>query len=474
MALARGVTYVSKVGLFCALSSLSLIFYVGFISLGLTNKAEANEKPTCYSIGTSHDMAASSSISRPQSQIWCYQNLQTPMGALYIFNADRERVRPELALVRDADGTITYGSLLHGKISFHKTSTLFLNPLPAPLDEPVLAPRAFDNEKDVEIGQMATSAAEVLNVLLFQPTELHEFSLEPGTFTYNVPLQHLPWRGYWWPYHGQPMSAVLSKYDRYVKSKTGVSPQAASWENTYHLFKDIAWEGHCNGWAASAILRPQPTAELRDAQSGIRFSTADQKGLLAEVDYCSVVAFYGRRYRGDGDIRDIHPDVFHKVLLHYIGALGKPIAMDYMQAVAVDNHIISGFKMDIVENGNLSFKVTAKLTIHKYDSSRALPPGVAPTYFRTYRYTLQTDLLGAITGGSWLTTNPDFLWVPLSTGACSSNNPRLNVAWAESILSLPPSDIPLPTPIPIPTPTPMPLATPILKPTPPPGPSPTP
>src|SRR5690606_15105934 len=246
-------------------------------------------------------------------------------------------------------------------------------------------------------------------------------------------------RGYWWPYKGAPLygsaNSPLSKYDRYVQAHTGSNPNSVSWERTNHRYKGVSWEGHCNGWAASAVLRAEPRVSRRDPVSGITFSVGDQKGLLAETDYCAKVAFFGTRYP-KGSRQDIFPDRFHKTLGYYISNLGKPVNLDYNSAGPVDNHVITGYSMNIQSTGTNVYTVTAKLTVHKYDSSSSAAPGMAPTYIRNYKYQLHTDSAGNILRGTWLTNNPDFLWVPLSPTECSSNNPRINSQMVLNILNL--------------------------------------
>ena len=70
--------------------------------------------------------------------------------------------------------------------------------------------------------------------------------------------------------------------------RTETCPGAAAWESTNHRYQGTWWEGHCNGWAASSVLRVQPVASKRDPCSGLVFSVSEQKGLLAERDLCIV------------------------------------------------------------------------------------------------------------------------------------------------------------------------------------------
>ena len=94
--------------------------------------------------------------------------------------------------------------------------------------------------------------------------------------------------------------------------------------------------------------------------------------------------------------------------------------------------------MTMQRTGGNSFTVTARLTIHKYDGKRTDVPGVAPMYGKTYRYTLRVDSSGNPIGGTWLSSNPDFLWVPLALASCASNNPKVNASTVQAVLDLAP------------------------------------
>jgi len=402
-------------------------------SLGLLTEGQAAD---CYKFEQSSQAASAGVTSQPE--VWCYQNLDFPVGSTYIYNIDGEMVRPELAMVVEPDGLITHGSLLAGSLSVHSVQSRDFNPFTVPLKRP-LATRASVGQDRFEDN---VSAKEVLNLLLTTPAESRSLTLfadsvdDVGALTGTAAV--LPFRGYWWAYKGAPLagtsSSPLAKYDRYVKARTGVSPGAQSWELANHRYHGVSWEGHCNGWAASSVLRPEPNAPRTDPMSGVTFSVSDQKGILAEVDYCAKVAFFGSRYRGGGDRRDIYPAKFHNTLRYYIGNLRKPIAVDYRSGTSVDNHVISKYSMTMQKTGTRTYTVTTVATIHKYDSSRINTPGIAPTYKKTYRYTLTVDANGAATGGSWLSENPDFLWVPLSPMDCSSNNPRVSEEWMQRIV----------------------------------------
>jgi hypothetical protein len=392
---------------------------------------------SCYKFEVTDSPEMAASITHSHLETWCYKQLAQPMGAYFVYNADEAKVRPEMSFVIEADGMMTHSSLAAGKLTNHRVNVHEFNPFPVP----AFPPHAMMSTAVGEVD--GVSAENVLRLLDEEPSTESTLAIQEGDSAAAVPAERLPFRGYWWPYHNAPLygssSSPLAKYDRYVSARTGSNPGARSWESSHHAYRDISWEGHCNGWAASAILRAEPKASHRDSTSGVTFSVSDMKGIVAEKDYCANVAFFGKRYngrRGD-DIRDIYPQVLHRVITYYVGQLGKPVAVDHHRDPSVDNHIISAYKMSIVKVNDTRFKVTMVATIHKYDGSRSNTPGVAPTYTQTYKYYLDTDASGNVTGGSWISTNPDFLWVPLSPTSCGSNNPRLSENYVEAILNLP-------------------------------------
>ncbi len=394
---------------------------------------------SCYRVEIADNPEMAATVSGTHLEKWCYQSLPYPRGAYFVFNADEPKVRPEMSFVVESDGMMTHASLAIGDITYHKVNASEFNPFQVPLKPPHQAIATGNLSSSI----LNESAKQVMRRMTDDVQPSATLAISEGEFVSAVPVARLPWRGYWWPYRNAPLygsstSSPLAKYDSFVKARTGTSPGARSWESSRHYFKGTWWEGHCNGWAASAILRAQPTASKTDSRSGVSFSVADQKGILAEKDYCANVAFFGRRYRGSsGDITDIYPHVFHRVMTYYIGQLGKPVAMDYHRDATVDNHIVSGYKMTITKPEPNKYMVEAVLTVHKYDGSRSNSPGIAPKYTRTYKYNLYTDAMGAVIRGTWLSTNPDFLWVPLSPTSCSTNNPRVTEANVLSILGLP-------------------------------------
>jgi len=398
----------------------------------LTHAFAAEAPARCYRFTTTNVPDRSAHVI-PRTSLWCYQKISTPPGGMYIYNADNSKVRPELALVKTANGTLTHGSLLKGKLTMHSVRASQYNPFSVPLAEPSRI-QAYAPPPGPEF---TTSTRTVLAFLLLaESPSPADLTVTPGTE--NAVAEIEPWRGFWWPNKGLPMVAPLLKYDQFVKARTDSNPSSAAWEAAHHGYDGVWWEGHCNGWAASTILRPEPSTPRKDPVTGVVFTVGDQKGLLAEVDFCANTAMFGKRYYGNpgDDINDVDPVTFHNTISYYIGKLHKPIAMDYRRDATVDNHVVSGYTMNIEQSGPGVLTVTTVLRMHAYDFRIVEEPGIAPPYARTYKYNLIQDASGNVTGGQWITENPDFLWAPLSPGKCRANNQNLEEDYVEKILGL--------------------------------------
>jgi hypothetical protein len=127
------------------------------------------------------------------------------------------------------------------------------------------------------------------------------------------------WSGWWWPVTPQvrppylfDVGGPLAKYDRYVQAHTGENPGTQVWERErYWLANGPSWAGHCNGWAAAALLEPEPVRPI--TAGGHTFSVGDLKGLLADYHFADSAAWvYGAEAKG------IHPLEFHRMLTEWV------------------------------------------------------------------------------------------------------------------------------------------------------------
>jgi hypothetical protein len=157
------------------------------------------------------------------------------------------------------------------------------------------------------------------------------------------------------------------------------------------------------------------------------------KGLLIERNYCPKTVFYGTRADGISTNPPLSATTFHNVLTYFIGELKKPVLMDLLPTATVENTAISGYSMKITKNGSNSYYVEATLKVHSYDNQPIDEPGEAPSSPRLYAYMLNTNDSGQVIGGSWVTANPDFIWVPLAPGDCEEKNKVVEQFWIDEI-----------------------------------------
>ena len=131
----------------------------------------------------------------------------------------------------------------------------------------------------------------------------------------------------------------LSPMDKFALDRYFQDPGARNnpfflqaWEllNSYNP-GGASWWGHCNGWAAAAILTNEPRESLTVDVNGndVEYTTADLKGLFTEAHYSTYSQFYGSRYNGEeDDIADLHPKAFHKLVTFYHRELRVPMVFD--------------------------------------------------------------------------------------------------------------------------------------------------
>lgn len=406
------------------------------LSSGLARKATAEVFDTdCYRMNTlDTPIATEKEIQR--ADVWCYKQVTEPRGATLIYHIDSHgETRPELSILVQRDGTVVHASLKKGEISIHRLRSTF-NPLRVPLTPPDGAVRVPTPITPSSVG----STDAMVKLFSEESAPLENIAINgPGEFKVSVAAEFMPWRGYWFPHasgrlHNGPFSP-LAKFDRYVEGRTGFDPQAQAWEKANHDFHGTKWSGHCNGWAAASILRSEPKGPWTDPFTNVTFTVSDQKALFIERDYCPNLLFFGHRNREEESpgAGDIDAAEFHQVITYYVGQLGKPILMDKMSTTPVENRVVSAYDMKVSEVSANLYDIEMVLRVHEYDTKLTDEVGVAPSEERTYRYRLQTDPVGHIIKGQWHSSNPDFLWVPLSYSQCDSQNPAITEHWVETV-----------------------------------------
>ncbi len=113
-----------------------------------------------------------------------------------------------------------------------------------------------------------------------------------------------------------------------------------------------SWWGHCNGWAAAAILVDEPREPITREAAGveIEYTTGDLKGLLSETHYSTRSSFYGARYNGEeDDLSDLSPKAFHHIIQFYLREQQVPLVFDTTASEAVWNFPAWGADVNVTE-----------------------------------------------------------------------------------------------------------------------------
>jgi hypothetical protein len=136
-----------------------------------------------------------------------------------------------------------------------------------------------------------------------------------------------PWSGWWWP-AGDSVGPTLfasdgplDKYDRYMAATGSDNPGTRAWERQELYVPGVAWAGHCNGFAAAALLEPEPAEPV--TVLGITFSVADLKGLLVDYHFGDAAAW---SFGADGQL---NPADFHRMLLTWLGETNHGFVLTY-------------------------------------------------------------------------------------------------------------------------------------------------
>ncbi|MED5369485.1 MAG: helix-hairpin-helix domain-containing protein [Myxococcota bacterium] len=143
-----------------------------------------------------------------------------------------------------------------------------------------------------------------------------------------------------------------------------------------------SWWGHCNGWAAAAILTDEP----RDAVSvdlkgqSVEFTTADLKGLLTEAHYSTNSRFYGKRYYKEGDdITDLSPAAFHKLITFYLKEQRIPLVFDTTASEAVWN--FPAYDASVVVQETTDPGMASRINVNTADGETLqVLDGIGPAY----------------------------------------------------------------------------------------------
>ncbi len=261
------------------------------------------------------------------------------------------------------------------------------------------------------------------------PAAPHHGKLE----NHDAESRHFVWSGYWWPSarDGEPTPAnrsyadngLLEKYDRFHTAHTGsaATTSAKQWELDNYSTGE-AWFGHCNGYAAAAVLAKEPTEPITAA--GVTFSVGNLKGLLSEAYYdINVSAFIGDRYNRESDpVEDPSAYEVHRAFVTYLGQQQQAMVLDIDRRAEVWNFPMYRYEMKVTDDAAHADRVQVICDAY-FASASVHADFVGRKHFTvTYRYWLTVDSDGNPVDGpsGWIKgagasdnqVNPDFIWVP--------------------------------------------------------------
>lgn len=248
----------------------------------------------------------------------------------------------------------------------------------------------------------------------------------------------IAWSGYWWPmFSGQERPGYLNlytaggpldKYDRFCVALGLPNPGARDFESWRHwadsrLEKATGymafWWGHCNGWAAAAVLEPEPAAPRE--LSGVRFTVGDQKGLLSICHNADPVDLIRRLGTDEAHI-------FHAAILQSIGKERRALICDTkldpidpatkQPLREVWNYPAYRYECEYAELGDATWDVTMRLwfaddaVVPDFVGTKNWPEEGKP---KVYYYRITGNKANP-TSGHWtrqsIGDHPDLVWRP--------------------------------------------------------------
>ena len=203
-----------------------------------------------------------------------------------------------------------------------------------------------------------------------------------------------------------------------VAATSGADPATRTWERQSLYFPATPWAGHCNGFAAAALVEPEPTEPV--TMLGITFSVADLKGLLVDYHFGDAAAW------SFGEDGILNPADFHRMLLNWVGGTGTGFVLTYEMANGeVWSYPVYRFESHWTQDASVEGQWRVSTTVWMADMDVPANfvgtkpyPGAAG---KVFTYTLQGDprdpsdgaWIGASKSGRF--AHPGRIWYPEST-----------------------------------------------------------
>ncbi len=270
---------------------------------------------------------------------------------------------------------------------------------------------------------------------------------QDGTDAAETPVR--PWNGFWWPNRyaamisgaatlrlDPPLSywpdwdGFFSPFEKYAQA-VGENSRGNlyTWEYNHHYNPQAeSWEGHCNGWAAAAVIEPEPR-EPGEMES-VFFRIGDKKALLTEMHQADP---FFKLFDSNTD----DAAMFHEVLVQYVKTLGKPLIVEIDPGREVWNYPCYKYEMSWSDEGNRRHVALTIYLAMDNESPDSTSLNSTPVSY-TYDLILDGD---TIVGGEWtgdsISFHPQYLWFPTDRHAA---NPFLEWDHVSSIVGTSVSD----------------------------------
>ncbi|RZA27334.1 MAG: hypothetical protein EOP10_00430 [Proteobacteria bacterium] len=266
--------------------------------------------------------------------------------------------------------------------------------------------------------------------LTIDPALINEEGQNKSTIL-KIPDANLPWSAYWYPKREDQLfngnSSPMFKLDAYL-GKFGIDKLAQAWEQSNYSPSAAEWEGLCDAWAVASVLTKEPKQKIRVL--GVDFTPSDLKAIAIKYFEGYPNKIYGRRYQGsastDGQIQDLRPEAFHKIVEEVIGKQQKPIVIDEDPGPEIWSKPIFRMSFSYTRDPDYSNALLVKAfpwMIRQRASVSDEPTTInkdlaAPQYEYRLFYEPGTNPLKII-GGEWLgpsiNFHPDMVFVPSAT-----------------------------------------------------------
>ncbi|MFH1810317.1 MAG: MopE-related protein [Pseudomonadota bacterium] len=315
----------------------------------------------------------------------------------------------------------------------------------------------------------------------FSPAEKYDLAFRgwsPAADFASLRPFRAPGQSYDEAYYAQlgPAGSAEARYSGNWRARNGVDDdgdgeidEAADWDGLE------GWWGHCNGWAAAAIMVNEPLHPVVDR--GVRFEISDIKALLTDQWYSTPSGFLATRCNRrpqdsdpahaddssyywstdengrvvESECRDTNAASLYLVATNLIGRHGRAFVIDsnfdwqvwnwpvYSYRIQQQRRVDKAEAIRLLGESGDDYKYNADAVAFAYVdmSIQYVSDGINPhkqpvghkveRYSHTDRYTmvLELDASDRIIGGEWAgdskTNHPDFIWVPSASRPNGSN-----------------------------------------------------